>query len=46
MNGTRMYFVEKVCEFLGREVNLYTLKELSLKIYGLAKSADVYTVNG
>ena len=31
MNDTRMYYFEKVYEFLEKEGDLYTLKELYLK---------------
>ena len=44
VNDTRMYYFEKVYEFLEQERDLYTLKELHLKMSELAESTDVYTV--
>ena len=39
-----MYYFEKVCKFLEQEGDLYTLKELDLKMCELAEPTDVYTV--
>ena len=44
MNDTRMYYFEKVYEFLEKEGDLYTLKELYLKKCELSESVDIYTV--
>ena len=44
MNGTKIYYFEKVCEFLDQERDLYILKELHLKTCELGESTDVYTV--
>ena len=38
-----MYYFEKVCEFLEQEVDLYTLKEIHLKMCDLAGSTNVCT---
>ena len=41
-NDTKIYYFETVCDFLKQEGDLHTLKELYLKICGLAESTDVY----
>ena len=46
MNGARMYYFEKVREFLEQEGDLHTLKEYHLKMCELAESTDVYMLNG
>ena len=44
VNDTKMYYFEKVCEFLEQNGDLYTLKEPHLKMCELAEPTDVYTV--